>query len=109
MKRLDLDEATLRGLIEQFPLYQIAERYDCDARRIGALAREYGLNSGFIARPASEDEVAALRRLADEGWSVKRIATHLGRSQDCQFASNRDPSFASNNDPLGGARLGLSA
>ena len=32
MKRLDIDAATLRELLEQYPLYQIAQRFGCEAR-----------------------------------------------------------------------------
>ena len=82
MKRLDIDAATLRELVEQYPLYQIAQRYDCEARRVVALARDYGFGSAFTARPATADEVTEIFRLVDAGWSAKRIATYLGRSQD---------------------------
>lgn len=82
MSRFDLDEATFRALAAKAPFYAIAARFDVDTRTVAALAARYGVASAFVAKGATAAEEAEIRARSAEGWSIKRIATALGRSQD---------------------------
>ncbi len=101
MSRWTLDEATLRALVAQQPFYAIAARFNIDTRAVAALAARYGLTSAFVAKAATAPEEARIAELQDAGWSIKRIAEAMGRSQD--FVARRVHGLAK---PVGAAVRG---
>jgi hypothetical protein len=81
MRRVDIPEDDLRRLVSELPFHAIAERYQCDARTVSALASRLGLTSAFVPRPGTDAEDAQIAAWTRDGWSIKRIARALGRSQ----------------------------
>lgn len=42
-----------------------------------------GVKMQFRTGLVSPEEMADMKRLVDEGWSIKKIAKEMGRSQEC--------------------------
>lgn len=76
------DDDLFRQLASEHPFYVVAKRMGVGQRAVSNHAKRLGLPSvGAIKLPTAA-EIARVNDLTAAGWSVKRIADEIGRSQD---------------------------